>query len=43
MICQFMPNQDHKVKVMYDGLTEFLDTQEFDIKHCRGQSYDNDS
>ena len=40
---KFVPNQCHKAQEMYDVLTEFLDTHEIDIKHCRGQSYDTAS
>ena len=38
-----MPNQGHKAEEMFDGLMKFLDTHGIDIKHCRGQSYDNAS
>ena len=33
---KFIPNQGHKAQDRYDGLTEFLDTHEIYIKHCRG-------
>ena len=38
---KFMPNQGHKAQDMFDGLVEFLNAHAIDIKHCRGQSYDN--
>ena len=38
-----MPNQGHKAEEMFDGLMTFLDTHGIDIKHCRGQPYDNAS
>ena len=37
----FMLNQGHKAQDIYDGLFSFLTIHEIDIKHCRGQSYDN--
>lgn len=39
----FMPNQGHKAKDMFEGLSKFLKENEIDIKNCRGQSYDNAS
>ena len=38
---KFLPNQGHKAQDMFDGLVEFLNAHAIDIKHCRGQSYDN--
>lgn len=38
---KFMPNQGHKAQDMFDGLMTFLNQHGIDIKHCRGQSYDN--
>lgn len=40
---RFMPNQGHKAKDMFRGLSNFLKENELDIKNCRGQSYDNAS
>ncbi|XP_065664567.1 uncharacterized protein LOC136086211 [Hydra vulgaris] len=39
----FMPNQGHKAQDMYDGLINFLNKYDLNIKNCRGQSYDNAS
>ncbi|XP_065652763.1 zinc finger MYM-type protein 1-like [Hydra vulgaris] len=39
----FMPNQGHKTQDMYDGLINFLNKYDLNIKNCRGQSYDNAS
>ncbi|XP_065675880.1 uncharacterized protein LOC136092089 [Hydra vulgaris] len=34
----FMPNQGHKAQDMYDGLINFLNKYDLNIKNCRGQS-----
>ncbi|XP_065664481.1 uncharacterized protein LOC136086134 [Hydra vulgaris] len=39
----FMSNQGHKAQDMYDGLINFLNKYDLNIKNCRGQSYDNAS
>lgn len=39
----FMPNQGHKAQEMFEGLMNFLNMHEIDIRNCRGQSYDNAS
>ncbi|XP_065668020.1 52 kDa repressor of the inhibitor of the protein kinase-like [Hydra vulgaris] len=39
----FMPNQGHKAQDMYDGLINFLNKYDLNIKNCRGQSHDNAS
>ncbi|XP_065667646.1 uncharacterized protein LOC136087944 [Hydra vulgaris] len=39
----FMANQCHKAQDMYDGLINFLNNYNLNIKNCRGQSYDNAS
>lgn len=38
-----MPNQGHKAQDMYDGLINFLNKYDLNIKNCRGQSNDNSS
>ena len=38
-----MPNQGHKAKDMFQGLNNFLEENDLDIKDCRSQSYDNTS
>ena len=39
----YIPNQGHKAQEMFDGLMNFLQKHDIDIKNCRGQSYDNAS
>ncbi|KAJ8893872.1 hypothetical protein PR048_006473 [Dryococelus australis] len=39
----FIPNQGHKAKDMFQGLSKFLKKNYIDIKNCSGQSYDNTS
>ena len=39
----FLPNQGHKAEDMFNGLKEFLNLHDIEIKNCRGQSYDNAS
>lgn len=35
-----MPNQGHKAQDLYDGVEQFLNKYNINIKYCRGHSYD---
>ena len=39
----FLLHQGHKAVDMFNGLKEFLNLHDIEIKNCRGQSYDNAS